>query len=71
MTTTENKMTEQHLTNYHDHSEWRRLDYLKLIDTPAQFTLHENPDVEWSEQGQYFLIRMNSPMDTWLKLQGL
>lgn len=58
--------------NYHNGATWRRLDYLSLIELKQQADyLHRTPDAEWSEQGQYFLIKVNSLTDTWLKLQGL
>lgn len=59
------------LMNYHDGSAWRRLDYLKLIEHSISINLHNNPDVEWHEQGQYFLIKQNTKTDTFLLLMNL
>lgn len=62
----------QEIINYHNGSSWRRLDYIRLIERPAlNIDLHNNPDVEWSEQGQYFLIKQMTKTDTFLRLMDL
>lgn len=59
------------IINYHNGRSWRRLDYLKLIEHGVCIDLHNNPDVEWHEQGQYFLIKQMTKTDTFLLLMGL
>jgi hypothetical protein len=50
----------------------RRIDLIDVfeaidaIDIPVS-----GPDCSWDEQAQCFWVRLNTPIDTWLRLQGI
>lgn len=53
-------------------NQWRRIDLLEVFEQIDQINIPvSGPDCSWDEMAQCFWVKINTPIDTWLRLNGI